>query len=204
MVVKQLIIIDFDGTIVDSNRIWKDVYLEYCLIMKFQPSPKIEELFGQISFDEWLLTIKDIHNVPDNSIMKKIALKMYYKKEPQKGFADFIEENKKSEIIVVSRENADLINNYLNHNKIYSIQSIFQDRSNDRNGTIFYKEIAIKNRCHISDVLVIDDSLSHCVAAKMSGAYVIGINDHHTNERQEQMKMVCDMYVDDFTKILNA
>lgn len=205
---KKIIVIDFDGTIISSGNIWIKIYKEYCLANNLTPLELVDELFGIISFEEWINMIIDSHNISlDYDVLLydiyKFAIKQYCDKEPNKGFKEYINHNKQNTIIVISKEEPMLIESYLKYYGIESIQSILQDKNDNRSNCCFYSNIAKKYDCIVNEMVLIDDSLSHCSAAQEAGAFVIGIDDCHTFERQKQMKKTCDIYVNSFAEISN-
>ncbi len=49
--------------------------------------------------------------------------------------------------------------------------------------------------------ILLDDAIDYCMAAKEAGFTVIGIHDPSTGHDQEQLKEVCDYYVEDLSYI---
>lgn len=204
---KKLIILDFDGTIIASEGIWERIYQKYCQIKNIQSLMWIEELFGNIAFDDWLSKIIDAHHISleyDQFLHEvyNIAISCYCEKEPVLGFKEFADRHISDCLIVVSKEEPILIDAYLKHFGIQNVVTILQDTNDCRNNCFFYKDIIKKYGFSIMETIFIDDSLSHCCSAKESGVYVVGINDCHPSERQKQMMSVCDMYVENFKGIL--
>ena len=107
------------------------------------------------------------------------------------------------ELIIISKEETSLIKYYLAHYGIESIATIIQDTDESRTRSHYYLEMADRYNNLIDAVWLIDDSLSHCTAAKAGGAFVIGYNDFHSKERQEEMKCVCDKYINNFKEIID-
>lgn len=206
-VLKRLVVTDFDGTIVASDGIWNEVYLQFCALKKTQSLESVAELLGRIPFEDWILSIRNVHCASDSyhavlSGMNDLATSLYCRQRPNEGFVDFLETHPDYRIIVVSRESPRLIDTYLRHWGIIDIvHSISQDEDNGRLNIRFFKRCAADFGCDVSDVVYIDDSLAHCVAAKASGAFVVGYNDGHTLVRQKQMRSICDKYVNNFNEI---
>ncbi len=206
MKAKRVVLMDFDGTVVASDGIWSDVYIEYCAFKRMQPLETVTRLQGCVPFDDWILSIKEGHKITNSSQtvlsdMYDVATGLYCKKRPNDGFADFLEVHKEDEIMIVSNEETRLIDSYLKHWGVDLVSSIFQDKDNGRLNTAFYKRCAYSAGCDVAEMIYIDDSLSHCVAAKASGAFVVGFNDGHTENRQMQMKSICDKYINSFNEL---
>ena len=197
---------DFDGTIVDSNGIWVSIYKEYCASNSVQLSEEICKSFGCIPFADWIAKIKSFHNISlDNTSylydIHEVAVKLYCSLTPKHGFKRFVSSHKQDCIIIISKEDSSLISFYLQRKRIKNVHSIIQDKYNYRSSNQFYEDIANKSGYRVNEILLIDDSLAHCTTAKESGALVVGINDYHSIERQRQMRLVCDLYVNNFMEI---
>jgi beta-phosphoglucomutase-like phosphatase (HAD superfamily) len=203
----KLILLDFDGTIVDSTNAWTSIYQEYCKQNNFVFSESINN--NKLPFIEWIEVIKQKHIIlgTTQSIIASlniIAKVIYNTIPPKRGFLDFINRQKSltNKIIIISREEPDLIDFYLKSNQINGVSQIIQDRFNNRSNSNYYSEISKSSGCNACDIQLIDDSLTHCIAAKEAGTFVIGFNDNHFVERQIQMKKVCDLYCNDFMPLL--
>ena len=49
----KTVLVDFDGTLIDSNGCWIEAYQLLCEQRKTQPSAKIINVFAEITFDKW-------------------------------------------------------------------------------------------------------------------------------------------------------
>ena len=205
----KLILLDFDGTILDSTEAWSNVYQNYCNQNNLNISESIRLNTNCLPFFEWIDTIKTKHKIKEDrklfiEKLNELALEVYKTISPKKGFIEFVtqQNNLKNNIIIISREEPNLINHYLKHYKIASISKVLQDTCKQRMTTNFYCDISLKYGCNIKDIMVIDDSLSHCASAKDAGLYIVGLNDNHSEERQVNMMQICDLYINDFTPLL--
>ncbi len=205
----KLILLDFDGTVLDSTTAWSNVYQKYCIQNNLDVSESIRLNTSCLRFFEWIDLIKTTHKIKEDSplIIEKLnelALEVYKTIAPKKGFIEFVTQQNtlKNKIIIISREESNLISQYLKHNKIKFISKVLQDTCNRRATINFYHNIASNYGFNTKDVILIDDSLSHCKSAKQSGLYVVGLNDNHSAERQNQMKEICDLYINDFLPLV--
>ena len=159
------------------------------------------------NYNDWINEIIKEHVLSSKKSFienfNKIAIEIYYQIPPKKGFIEFINRIHNLEIIllIVSREESSLIEKWLNYFKITSISNILNNTCEERSKYEYYKNIAEKKLCLTNEIIVIDDSLKHCISAKKAGAFVIGINDNHLTERQNKMKSICDLYLNDFTTL---
>lgn len=208
--IETLIILDFDGTILDSSRAWFDVYQNYCKNNNLTISDQIKQNQYNFSYSACFEAIKSTYNTIQLSMaqitsLNEIAKEVYNKISPKAGFAEFvkIKQALRSNIIIISREEPDLIKSYLKQRQIFEISEVLQDCNKNRTRADFYTDFSKMYSCKMQNVTLIDDSLSHCRTAKQLGVFVVGINDNHSVGRQKQMKLICDVYVNDFTPILN-
>ncbi len=207
--IETITILDFDGTILDSSKAWFDVYQSYCIINNLTISEQIKKNQYNFSYSECLEAIKSKHNTTQLSksqidSLNEIAKEVYNKIRPKVGFAEFvkIKQALKSKMIVVSREEPDLIKSYLKQRHIFEISEVFQDCNSNRTRTDFYTDFSKMYSCKTQNITLIDDSLSHCSTAKQAGVFVVGMNDNHSVDRENQMKLICELYVNDFIPLL--
>ena len=207
--IETLTILDFDGTILNSSRAWFNVYESYCKKYNLTISERIKQNQYNFSYSECFEAIKSTHNTKQLSksqiiSLNEIAKDVYNKICPKTGFVEFIKIKQaiKSKIIVVSREEPDLIKSYLKLRKIFEISEVFQDCNKNRTRANFYTNFSKIYSCKTQNITLIDDSLSHCSAAKQAGVFVVGMNDNHSVDRENQMKLICELYVNDFTPLL--
>jgi beta-phosphoglucomutase-like phosphatase (HAD superfamily) len=208
--IDSLTIIDFDGTILDSSKAWLNVYQTYCN----KNNSTIPELTTNLklysfSYSDCLEAIKSTYNITTltNEIItsvSEISKEIYNNIPPKKGFAEFIKTRQlsKSKTIIVSREDPNLIKSYLKYHQIIEVLEVFQDCSNNRRNIDFYSDFSRVYSCKTQNITLIDDSFSHCSAAKQSGVFVVGMNDNHSIDRIKQMTLICDLYLNDFTALL--
>ena len=207
--IETFTILDFDGTILDSSRAWFDVYQSYCKKNNLTILEQIKQNQYNLSYSECFEAIKSSQNITQLSkiliaSVNEISKEVYNKILPKEGFAEFVKVRhaSKSKIIVVSREEPDLIKSYLKQHQIFEISEVFQDCNKNRTRTIFYTDFSKIYSCKTKNITLIDDSLSHCSAAKQAGVFVVGMNDNHSVDRGNQMKLICELYVNDFTPLL--
>ena len=208
--IETLTVLDFDGTILDSSRAWFEVYQSYCKNNNLTISEQIKQNQYNFSYSECFEAIKSTNNTTQLSksqitSLNELAKEVYNKISPKVGFVEFVRVKQalKSKTIIISREEPDLIRSYLNQRQIFEISKVFQDCSNNRMSANFYNDLSKMYSCKTQNITLIDDSLSHCIAAKEAGVFVVGVNDNHSIDRVNQMKMICEMYINDFTQLLN-
>ena len=178
--------IDFDGTLVDSNGCWKAAYIRLCKRKNIEYSEEIIKLFEKVNFNEWLGCIfKQVDNLSENEFLEFSILE-YLNREPKREVVEFINElPTRCKLIVITKEPAELVSRWLNHYNLNIFDGIVTERDN-REKVEYYR---------INNLLVIDDNYKNCIAAKNSGATVVGVNDYHSKEQMKKMIDICDFYI---------
>lgn len=196
----NVVVLDFDGTILDSSGLWQQAYLDWCSQTGYDPIHSSPD-----NYEEWTGLLYKAHGIQisESSFRNKlrgIALKLYAKTPPRFEFDRFVETCTESgiQIMIVSREDEGFVKAYLESFEIEGVEEIVQDKGDMRSQGVFYRQLSSSRNCDTESVVLVDDSLSHCIAAKNAGATVVGINDGHSPERIADMKKVCDLYSDDF------
>lgn len=206
---ETFVILDFDGTILDSTGAWIGVYEYFCNLYNFNVSDTTAHNQCILDFGEWIDEIITKHQLKHTSKtltaeLSKIATLEYKNIPPRDGFFEFTRSlsSSKSEILIISKEEPDLINAYLKHFSVKGISEVIQDTRQLRSTSDFYFNLSIQYNCSTKDIMQIDDSLKHCIAAKEAGLLAVGMNDNHPIDRQLEMSLACDMYVNDFRDLI--
>ena len=179
------IYVDFDGTLIDSTGCWQEAYMTMCKDKDYSFEPELYELFDNVSFDEWISKLNEKYGYDSFKELFNYSVKSYINRKPKQNVLNTIS-SIDGDVYILSREPKELILEWVNHYGLTMIKDIYQFGS-ERLEESFYKNI---------DVLV-DDSLKYCIPAHNAGTYVIGVNDHHSKERQEDMKKICDEYLEE-------
>lgn len=179
------IYVDFDGTLVDSNGCWQEAYIMMCMDNDYPVEIELYELFNNVSFGEWISTLNDRFGFDTNQTLLDYSIKYYIERKPKAKVIDAIN-SIDADVYIVSREPKEIILEWINHYGLSMVKDIYQYGS-ERLEESFYRNVDI----------LIDDSLKYCIPAHNAGTYVIGVNDHHSKERQEEMRKVCDKYLEE-------
>ncbi len=180
-------LVDFDGTLVDSNGCWIKAYLLLCERKKHQPSTATIDSFDKCTFAEWQKLINSKLGECDNELLECAKL-AYVKRVPKKLILSTVHSLPiGSKISIITREPSELVRHWLSHYNINIFDEIITV-GDERKDEAYYSQPLL---------LLIDDNYKHCIAAKLANATVIGVNDHHTEERKAQMREICDLYIED-------
>lgn len=179
------IFVDFDGTLVDSSGCWQEAYRLMCKDKNYVFEMNIFVAFSKISFMEWKKIISARYNIDASKEIMEYVMKLYCEKKPNKKVLEYLNSTK-GEITLITREDKCLVESWLKFHHISCVKNIVT-LGEERQNQSFYDE----------NIILIDDSLKYCKPAREAGAYVIGINDHHTFKRQKEMKEICNEYWED-------
>ena len=180
-------LVDFDGTLVDSNGCWIEAYQLLCEQQKVQPSATIINAFVEITFSEWQKLISEQLGKCDNELLNCAKL-TYANRTPKEAVLSVVHSlSTGCKISIITREPSELAHNWLAHYNIGAFSEVITS-GEERKDKAYYSQPSL---------LLIDDNYKHCMAAKLANATVIGVNDHHTEERKAQMREICDLYIED-------
>lgn len=180
-------LVDFDGTLIDSNGCWIEAYLLLCERKKQQPSVSTIDSFDKCIFAEWQGLINSQLGECANELLACAKL-AYVKHAPKELVLSTVHSLPiGSKISIITREPGELVRYWLLHYNINIFDEIITV-GDERKNTAYYSQPSL---------LLIDDNYKHCIAAKLANATVIGVNDHHTEEKKAQMIEICDLYIED-------
>ena len=66
-----------------------------------------------------------------------------------------------------------------------------------------YKAASRKIGKPVNEILFLDDNLGACKTAKLAGMMVCGVYDDSSAEYEEDIKAVSDMYIHDFSELID-
>ena len=178
--------VDFDGTLLDSHGCWTEAYGLLCEQCSARPEPDVIRLFDEIPFENWQTLVCKQLGCGTQELLKFAELS-YSRRAPNKSVLSVIESLPRDCMItVITKEPKELVEFWLSHHRI-SIFAGVATVGNERKNADYY---AVEN------LLLIDDNYKHCQAAKIAGAFVVGVNSHHNDEQAKTMRSLCDFYIE--------
>lgn len=176
----KFVLVDFDGTLVNSKNIWIKAYRLYCKKNQIPFNKQATIIFKEKTFDEWLQILNC-----DYDELLSIAIKLFEKLVPKDIVIEILDNLKDDcKITIISREPIEIIENWVKSWGLYNITNIIIE-GDARKSSSYYD---------VKNLMLIDDNYNNCKAAKLSGAKVIGINDYHSLKNQTKMLKICDKY----------
>lgn len=207
-----MLIFDLDGTLIDSNGVWVDVDKTFLSRRGAVYSKEYHDGVAHTILQNAAVFTKEYLHL-DMTLEEIIAewlelAKDTYSHVPLKPHArEFLDKCRAEgqQMIIFTAAVPSHCRTALAHLEIgdYFYKIIFANKMglNKNTSEIFYR---VADIFHVStrDCVLFDDSLAACRAAKAAGMTVIGIQDDHAADDQEEMRRLCDRYVVDFGELL--
>lgn len=213
MEVLFVILFDLDGTLIDSNGVWEQIDLAFLEKRGLMPTEEYAHTVGHSIFPVAAQFTKDYYHLPlsPQEIMDEwlaLAWDAYAHQIPLKESA--------SEFLVRCREDgqrivmitacvpklcyAALVRHGIvdNFEKIIFAQEMGLEK---RDPLVFLRSAEILGVSPTVCTLY-EDAPANCAAAKSAGMQVVGVYDHFYRRYEDEMRQVCDQYINRFTELL--
>lgn len=207
-----MLIFDLDGTLIDSNGVWRKVdevflarhgysyseaywegvahsILPNCAVFTknfFQMEESCEEIIA-----EWMELAKDAYNhVPLKPFVREYLEKCRAAGRRMAVFTACVPEHCRA---AAAHHGLD----------IYFERVIFaQELGADKKSPAVFRQAAELLGVRPQECVFFDDSLTACKGAKAAGMTVVGVQDAYSGGNQAGMREVCDQYIADFGELL--
>ena len=208
-----MLIFDMDGTLIDSNGIWRGV--DEAFLAK-RGYPYTEEYCAGVAHTIFPLaaefTKQYCHlNESIEEIMAEwmeMAGDMYATKVPAKpGVVEYLEKCKAQgeEMIVLTSSvpaHCHAALTKLNLMPYFSRIFFANELKIEKTNPEIYRIVATEMGVKATDCTFFDDSVEACKAAKAVGMTVVGVHDPVFFQTSDEMRRVCDRYIMEFTELL--
>ena len=208
----QGVIFDLDGTILDSMHIWSDIGLLFLKNKGIEPPEGIEDEFVKMSMvqaAEYYIknidptaTVMDIVNKV-NSLVQGFYFNEVIKKSGVEDFLNFLK-NKNVKMCIATATDKHLVKKALERNGILEYFSeIFTCSSvgAGKDTPVIY-DVALK---HLGtpkeNTFVFEDALYAIETANKAGYNIVGINDISEKANPDDVKKLCDYYINNYSEI---
>lgn len=219
----KAVIFDVDGTLLDTMPMWDSVCEKYLLQLGCKPLDDLNEHVLNMTIDEGIRYIKECYHLKDSEAELKDGLlnmirHFYYEEVPLKpGAKEMILALAKYQIpmAIATSGDRDLAGTALRRLGVgHHIKEIFS--CNDLNTSkteplIFYRTTEVllckkqpefeNDRELLSQVYVVEDSVTAAAAAKNAGYSVIGAEDASGRNTWEKLREIADIYVSSLEEI---
>lgn len=203
------VIMDLDGTLLDSMCIWEGIAERYLIAEGYEPAGDLAEIVGSLSIRQACEKMRvryQMEKTTDELIAGIVAAAddAYRYEVPLKpGAASFLRElyEKGIMLCVATADDRSLTEAALERNGVLQyFMKIFScnDLHCGKEEPTIYFAAAEHMGLESSEVCVFEDSLYALKTAKNAGFYAAAVFDAH-EKAQEEMKRTADVYLEDMT-----
>lgn len=207
-----MFLFDMDGTLINSNGVWKDVDREFLarrgmeysrayyegvahtifpLAAKFTKEfCNLEESCEEI-MAEWMELAKDAYA----NVTVKPGVRAYLKQCKAEGRGMALVTSSVPEHCHTAMEKLGLI-------KYFDTITFAQELGLEKKEPELWREAARINRVRPEDCTVFDDSLAACQGARRAKMRVVGVYDGFFAKDEREMRHFCDVYIKSFEELL--
>ena len=207
-------IFDMDGTIMDSLGIWERI--DYDFLEKKRGIKVPEDYVHNIaamSFSEIAIYTKNRFKLSDSpeELMQEwtdMAIYEYSHNVLLKPFVkEYINQLKKygKKIVLCTSSPEYFFKPALRNNGIYELFDAFAntcEAGEGKNSPKVYLLAAQKAGVPAERCIVFEDVISAAASAKKAGMTVCGVYDERSRSRQDELRAVCDMYINGFRELM--
>lgn len=207
----KAIIFDMDGTIIDTEHVWKQAINEFFknrdIELSDTQNKELHERIYGLGLMQSCAVIKEIANIDDpiEQIAKEKSLRAHnlyaIEVEFMTGFLNFYNEIKKLQLNTALATNAsqklvDLTNKKLNLTELFGkhIYTIDHVNNNGKPNPAIYTLTAYHLDIDPSDCIAVEDSPNGIAAAKAAGMHCIGFNSANVFDKLHQADLIVDAY----------
>ena len=208
---KKAVILDLDGTMVDSMWIWGDIDVRYLarFNIALEDVNTLREKIEGMSFHETALYFKETYPISDSveqmkAAWSEMAWDKYAREVPLKpGIAEFLEGCKKQGILLgIATSNArELVDNIL---AVHGIKDYFKaivtgsEVTKGKPAPDIYLKAAEELGAEPGDCLVFEDLLAGLASGRNAGMTVCAVADPYSHEGWDKKKAAADYALWDF------
>ena len=207
-----MFLFDMDGTLINSNGVWKDVDREFLarrgmeysrayyegvahtifpLAAKFTKEfCNLEESCEEI-MAEWMELAKDAYA----NVTVKPGVRAYLKQCKAEGRGVALVTSSVPEHCYTAMKKLDLL-------KYFDTITFAQELGLEKKEPELWREAARRNGVQPEDCTIFDDSLAACQGARRAKMRVVGVYDSFFASDEREMRHFCDVYIKSFEELL--
>lgn len=206
------VILDIDGTVLDSMSIWQDAGVRYLESQNVQAEPGLAEKIYYMSIPEAALYMRTHYGLNQtveeiSQGIKDVVRDFYYYEVPLKaGVKEFLQKLAKKEIPVVAATASDEdhlehaftrlgIREYFRH-----IFTCAQAGAGKQSPAVYHMAADYLGK-KPGELYVFEDALYAIETAKMAGYHTVGVYDEESKMDQEMIREEAEFYIEDFWQV---
>ena len=205
------VILDIDGTVLDSMSIWQDAGVRYLASQQIEAEPGLAEKIYYMSIPEAALYMRTRYGL-EQSVeeisqgIKDVVRDFYYYEAPLKaGVKEFLQKMSDRNIPVVAATASD--EDHLEHaftrlgirQYFEYIFTCAQAGAGKQSPAIYHMAAGFLGR-NPEELYVFEDALYAIQTAKLAGYHTVGVYDEESKEDQEMIREEADIYMESFLK----
>jgi len=208
----QMYFFDLDGTLIDSNGVWKDVDHEF---LKKRNIPYTREYYEGVAHTALPMAAvftKEYCKLEESceeiiAEWMEMSRDMYARVPLKPGVLAYLEQCRAAGIRMAIITSSVPEHCYTALKKL-GIEHYFENVTFAQQAGMHKKlpdvwlAAAEKNGVRPEDCTVFDDSFAACQGAKSAGMRVIGVHDKFFDQYEQEMRRFCDMYIESFEELL--
>lgn len=207
-----MLLFDMDGTLVDSNRIWKDVDREF---LARRNLPYTKEYYQGVAHTIFPLAAKftkEFCHLPESceEIMAEwmeLAGDMYAHVAVKPGVRAYLKqckhEGRRMAVVTSSvPQHCHTALDKLELSKYFEAIYFAHDLGLEKRDPVLWKTVAERSQVRTEDCTIFDDSLSACTGARLANMRVVGVYDSFFAHDKREMEQFCDVYIESFEELL--
>lgn len=204
------VILDVDGTLLDSMEIWETVGARYLTNMNVEPEEGLREILFTMSIREGASYMKETYHL-DKTVdeviqgVKDTVRDYYYYETPLKpGVAEFLEkleERKVPMVVATASEKAHLKVAFERLHIAHYFDRVFtcsEVGASKREPAIYLKAAEYLD-AGPEELYVFEDVTHALKTAKEAGFKTVGVYDKYSIKDEEEMRRQSDLYLEDMT-----
>ena len=208
----KLFLLDMDGTMIDSNGIWKDVDIRFLARRGMEYSKAYYEGVAHTIFPLAAQFTKEFCSLEESceEIMQEwmdLAKGLYSTVEIKQGVRAFLEQcrNQGIHMVLVTSsvpEHCRTAMAHLHLTDFFDSIVFAQELGLEKKDPEIWRTVAGQHNTEPENCIVFDDSLSACKGAKAAGMQVVGVYDSFFASDEDEMRNCCDRYIRSFEELL--